>query len=158
MEYEILKSIHIVSATIFFGTGIGSAFFMFMVNRNLKQTRDLQSAYFVTKNVVIADWIFTTPAVIVQLFSGLRLANIQGYELTDFWIFSSLLLYFFAVLCWLPVVLMQIKMRNILKEVMDKKSELPNSYSKMYLYWIILGSLAFPAIIIIFYLMVAKSV
>jgi uncharacterized membrane protein len=154
MTYLILKWIHIVSSTILFGTGIGSAFYMFMANRR----KDVASIYFATRHVVIADWAFTTPAVIVQLLTGIGLVHILGYEFTDTWIFWGLALYAFAGACWLPVVWMQIKMRDMSKHALETGTELPARYWQMDRWWIILGSLAFPAIVVVFWLMVAKPV
>ncbi len=152
MEYVIIKWIHVLSSTILFGTGIGSAFFMFMANRR----NEIAGIYFATRHVVIADWLFTTPAVIVQLFSGLRLLHLTGYSSTDGWVAWGLILYFFAGACWVPVVWMQIQMRDMAKDSLQTGEALPERYWKMDRWWIILGSLAFPAIVVVFYLMVAK--
>jgi len=92
MEYLFLKWLHIISATILFGTGIGSAFYMFMANRS----RDIASIYFATRHVVIADWLFTTPAVIVQLITGLWLVHVGDYEYTTAWVLRGLILFFFC--------------------------------------------------------------
>lgn len=100
MDYLLVKLIHIISATILFGTGIGSAFYMFMANRK----KDIKAMAFVVKTVVIADWIFTTPAVIIQLISGLYMVHLAGYDLSWTWLKWGLILYFFAGFCWLPVV------------------------------------------------------
>ncbi len=152
MDYLLLKWIHILSSTILFGTGIGSAFFMFSANRST----DPASIYFAVRHVVIADWFFTTPAIIIQLLTGIALVYAGGYEFSDFWIIWALLLYFFAGVCWLPVVWMQIKMRDMAKIALETGEPLPERYHKMENIWIILGSLAFPTVIIIFYLMVFK--
>lgn len=152
MEYVIVKWIHILSSTILFGTGIGSAFYMFMANRR----KEIAGIYFATRHVVIADWLFTTPAVIIQLASGLWLLHLTGYSLSDSWVVWGLALYFFAGACWLPVVWMQIKMRDMAKDALQSGKDLPERYWKMDRWWIILGSLAFPAIVLVFYLMVAK--
>lgn len=152
MDYLLLKWIHILSSTILFGTGIGSAFYMFMANRR----KDIAGIYFATRHVVIADWLFTTPAIVIQLATGLWLVHIQGYALTDNWIMLALALYFFAGACWVPVVAMQIKMRDMAKIALETGTPLPGQYWRMDRWWVILGSLAFPAIVIIFYLMVIK--
>jgi uncharacterized membrane protein len=123
-----------------------------MANRR----KDIASIYFTVQHVVIADWLFTTPAAIIQLITGLWLLYVTGYSLSDSWVMWGLVLYFFAGVCWLPVVWMQIKMRNMTKLALETDSVLPELYWKMDKYWIILGSLAFPAIIVVFYLMVAK--
>lgn len=154
MTYLLLKWIHIISSTILFGTGIGSAFYMFMANRR----RDVASIYFATRHVVIADWVFTTPAIIIQILTGIGLVHLVGYSLADKWIIWGVVLYLFAGVCWLPVVWMQIKMRDMAKESLESGRPLPEHYWKMDRWWIILGSLAFPAIVVVFWLMVAKPV
>ncbi len=154
MDYLILKYIHIISSTILFGTGIGSAFYMFVANRSKK----IENIYFAVKYVVIADWLFTTPAVIIQLISGTVLVKIAGHEFTDLWIMWAYSLYFFVLICWLPVVWMQIKMRDMAQHALKTKTKLPNKYWQIDKWWIILGSLAFPAVILIFYFMVFKPV
>jgi len=92
MEFLILKWVHILSATVLFGTGIGSAFFVFRANR----LKDINAIAFALRQVVIADWIFTTPAGIVQLASGIWLVIIGGYRFSDLWITGALALFAFA--------------------------------------------------------------
>lgn len=152
MDYYVLKWAHILSSTILFGTGIGSAFYMFIANRR----KDIVGIYFATRHVVLADWLFTTPAVIVQFLTGYALVRIMGYEWTDLWIMWALFLYFFAGACWLPVVWIQIKMRNLAKISYETGLPLPEQYWLMDRWWIVLGTLAFPAVMIIFWLMVSK--
>jgi len=154
MDYLTIKYIHILSSTILFGTGIGSAFYMFMANR----TKNVANIYFATRFVVIADWVFTTPSIIIQLVTGFLLAHIGGYELTSSWIIAALILYILAGLCWLPVVYMQIKMRDMAKFALDNNLSLPELYWRMDRLWIALGSLAFPFVMIVFYLMVFKPI
>jgi|SRR6267154_1707754 len=86
MDYLLLKWIHIISATILFGTGVGSAFFMFMANRR----KDISAIYFVVRHVVIADWVFTTPAIILQLLTGMALMHLGGFGWDTFWIKGTL--------------------------------------------------------------------
>lgn len=152
MEYLIVKWIHILSATVLLGTGLGSAFYLFMANRE----RNVANIYFAASNVVIVDFLFITPAVILQLASGLLLLSLTGYSLSDRWVAWGLALYSFAGICWLPVVWMQIKMRDLAKAALKAGAPLPDAYWRMDRWWIILGSLAFPAVIIVFYLMVIK--
>ncbi len=154
MEYLLVKWVHIISSTILFGTGLGSAFFMFMANRR----KDLAGMYFAARHVVIADWLFTTPSVIVQLATGLYLMHLGGYSFADGWIKWGLALYFFAGACWLPVVWMQIRMRDMVKNALQTEATLDARYWVFDRWWIILGSLAFPAIVLVFWLMVSKPV
>ena len=150
--YLIIKWVHVVSSTILFGTGLGSAFYMFMANRR----KDIAAIYFAVRHVVIADWLFTTPAIIVQLVTGLFMAHIGGIDLTARWVKWALGLYFFAGACWLPVLWMQLKMREMARVALETKGELPALYWKMDRLWTTLGVFAFSAVFVIFYLMVVK--
>lgn len=152
MDYILLKWIHVLSATVLFGTGIGSAFYMFMANRR----KDVAGISFAVRHVVIADWLFTAPAAIVQLLTGIGLVHIAGYDYTEFWILWGLILYAFAGACWLPVVWLQIEMRDMARRAVETGDPLPRRYWTMDRWWIILGSLAFPAFVVIFFLMVSK--
>ena len=91
MEYLLVKWVHIISSTILFGTGIGSAFYMFMANRH----GQVSDVYFAPRHVVFADWVFTSPAVVIQLVTGLWLVELAGYEYSDSWVVWALILYFF---------------------------------------------------------------
>ncbi len=152
MEFLLVKWIHILSSTILFGTGLGSAFYMFMANRR----GEIHGMFFATRQVVIADWIFTTPSGIIQLVSGIWLAHLAGYSMSEGWIQWALLLYCFAGACWVPVVWIQIKMRDMVKVSVETGDELDQKYWKLDRLWIGLGTAAFPAVVVIFYLMVFK--
>ncbi|MBN8530304.1 MAG: DUF2269 domain-containing protein [Alphaproteobacteria bacterium] len=152
MDYLILEWVHIVSSTILFGTGIGTAFFMFMANRR----GEIAGIAFATRHAVIADWVFTTPAVIIQPVTGLWMLFIAQYSFSEPWIAGALALYVFAGACWLPVVWMQIKMRDMAQEALATGQPLPPIYWNMERWWTGLGCAAFSAIIVIFYLMIAK--
>lgn len=155
MTYLFLKLIHIVSSTILFGTGLGSAFYFWRSH----QQSDLQARYFAVRNVVIADWAFTTPAVIIQPLTGFALMHILSLNFSTYWIALTLLLYVLTGLCWIPVVWLQIQMKNILEETLTKSNpSLPLNYYRYYHYWFYLGWPAFTAVIIIFYLMVFKPI
>lgn len=150
-EYLLLKTVHILSSTLLFGTGLGTAFHGFMANRS----GDLAARRIVNRNVVIADWLFTTPAVIVQPVTGVWLARIAGYPLTTGWLAAAIMLYVFVGACWLPVVGIQIEMRRIVDRIADGEA-LPARYFNLSRTWFVLGWPAFAGVLIIFWLMVAK--
>ena len=135
MEYFLVKWVHIVSSTILFGTGIGSAFYLFMANRS----KEVPSIYFATRTVVAADFLFTAPAAVVQLLTGLWLLRLTGYALSDSWVKWGLALYFFAGACWLPVVRMQIEMRDMARVAFETNTLLPARYWKRDRWWTVLG-------------------
>jgi uncharacterized membrane protein len=152
MEYLIVKWIHIVSSTMLFGTGLGSAFYMFFTSR----TRDPRVVAIVVKYVVIADWLFTTPTVIIQPLSGFYLVHLAGFPLTSTWILWSLILFVIAGAAWLPVVWMQIQMRRMAEDAVHAGTALPERYWSYMRGWVALGVVAFVSLIVVFYLMVAK--
>lgn len=152
MEYLVVKWLHILSSTLLFGTGLGSAFYMFVVSL----TRDTRVIATVVRYVVIADYAFTTPTVILQPLTGLYLIHLAGFPLQTTWIAVSIALYFLAGVCWLPVVWMQIKMRDMAVAAAKDGTELPQRYWTFLKWWVALGIVAFAALVVVFYLMVAK--
>ena len=154
MDYLLLKWIHILSSTILFGTGLGSAFYMFMANRR----KEIVGMYFAVRHVVIADWLFTTPAIVIQFITGIGLAHVRGYALSHGWVLLAIILYFFVGACWVPVVIMQIKMRNMAKRALKEGGDLPACYWHMDKWWIALGAGAFSIVLVIFYLMIFRPV
>ncbi len=152
MNYHSLVLIHIVSSTLLFGTGLGTAFFKYMNDRS----GDIHAMAVTAKNVVLADWIFTSTSVIVQPLTGYLLANAMGIQLTNGWLFLALILYVVVGLCWLPVVNLQIKMRDLLLRAIEQNSGIPAQYYTLSKTWFWLGVPAFIGVIAIFYLMVFK--
>jgi uncharacterized membrane protein len=152
MEYLVVKWIHILSSTLLFGTGLGSAFYMFFASR----TRDPRVIATVVRYVVIADWIFTTPTIVLQPLSGFYLMHLAGFPITSPWIFWSIVLYLVAGAAWLPVVWMQIQMRSMAQVAAAGGSLIPERYWTLLRAWVALGVVAFMALVVVFYLMVAK--
>ena len=150
--YFSLKLIHILSSTLLFGTGLGSAFYFWRAH----QSTDLKIRYFAARNVVIADWLFTTPAVIIQPVTGFLLLYFLHMPLNTTWVVISLVLYVFVGCCWLPVVWLQIKMRDQLAEALRAQTQLSKKYMTYYKTWLLLGWPAFISVIAIFYLMIFK--
>jgi len=152
MEYVIVKWLHILSSTFLFGTGLGSAFYMFFASL----TRDARVVATVVRYVVIADWAFTTPTIILQPLTGFYLLHIAGFPLTSKWIVASIVLYLLAGACWLPVVWMQMRMRDMARQAASSGAELSPRYWRFLRWWVALGIVAFLALVAVFYLMVAK--
>lgn len=150
-DYVLLKTVHIVSSTLLFGTGLGTAFHGWMANRS----GELAARRVVNRNVVLGDWLFTTPAVVVQPVTGVWLAQIAGFPLTTSWLATSIALYVLVGACWLPVVWIQVQMRRISDAAPDGVP-LPARYHRLSHWWFALGWPAFLGVIAIFYLMVGK--
>ena len=152
MEYVIVKWLHILSSTLLFGTGLGSAFYMFFASR----TRDPRVIATVVRYVVIADWLFTTPTILIQPLTGFYLLRLLGMPLTSKWVLGSVVLYIVAGAAWLPVVWMQIRMRDMAQAACASNAPLAERYWQYLRCWVALGVVAFVALVVVFYLMVAK--
>jgi uncharacterized membrane protein len=154
MTYILLKTLHILSMVLLFGTGLGSAFYKWMADRS----GNVAHIAATNRHVVLADWIFTTPTVIFQPISGLWMVYLLGIPLTAPWIASTLFLYVLAAICWLPVVWLQIRMQKIAAEAVDRGAPLPALYWRLARRWFWLGVPAFISMVLIVALMVFKHV
>ena len=152
MTYLVVKWLHILSSTVLFGTGLGSAYYMFFASR----TRDARTIAHVVRYVVVADWLFTTTTIIAQPLTGLALAHLAGFPLSSAWIVWSFVLYLVAGACWIPVVVIQIRMRRLAEAAAASGGPLPPAYNACLRLWTALGIPAFVALVIVFWLMVAK--
>lgn len=154
MTYITLKTLHILSMVLLFGTGLGSAFYKWMADRS----GNVAHIAITNRHVVLADWLFTTPTVIFQPISGLWMASLTGWSLTTPWIAISLGLYFLAGACWLPVVWLQIRMRRVAADAVTRNAPLPDSYWRMARQWFWLGVPAFISMVLVVALMVFKHI
>lgn len=150
--YLILKTLHILSSVVLVGVGFGSAFYLFCANRS----KSVEAQAVVARFVVLADWIFTTPAVIVQPASGIALMYMAGWSFTTPWLAWSLVLYLVAGACWLPVVWLQIRMRRMADLALTQGSALPAQYWIYARWWEGLGYPAFICMVGVYFLMVNK--
>lgn len=152
MTYELLRFAHVIGATVLLGTGAGIAFFMVMSNRS----NDPKLIAHVAGIVVIADTIFTATAALLQPISGYLLARQVGWPILEGWVAWSLGLYVFVGAFWLPVVWMQIRMRDLAIAARDGGTALPPAYHRLYRWWFAFGFPAFAAVLAIIWLMLTK--
>jgi uncharacterized membrane protein len=150
--YLVLKWIHVLSSVLLVGTGFGSAYFMFFANRS----QSVEARALVARLVVRADTWFTTPAAIVQPATGLLLAYMVGWPLSTPWLAASLVLFVLAGACWLPVLWLQLRMAAMAEAAARSGAALPARYAQYARWWERLGYPAFGAMLVVFYLMVAK--
>jgi uncharacterized membrane protein len=152
--YLTLKYLHVIGATVLLGTGAGIAFFMLMAHLGGEPA----VVAGVTRIVVVADFVFTAAAVIAQPVTGVLLTWNVGYSLWQGWIFWSIVLYVLIGAFWLPVVWMQIRMRNLAQAAVLGSLPLPDPYYRIFRLWFAFGFPAFGALLLIFWLMIAKPV
>lgn len=154
MTYTALKTLHILSMVLLFGTGLGSAFYKWMADRS----GNIAHIAVTNRHVVLADWIFTTPTVIFQPISGLWMVYLLDLPLSTPWIAASLFLFGLAGVCWLPVVWLQIRMHKIAADAVARGSHLPEIYWRMARWWFWLGVPAFTSMVLVVALMVFKYI
>ncbi len=145
----LLKLAHVLGAAVLFGTGVGIAFFMLMAHR----TRDPATIARACEIVVIADTIFTGSAVMLQPVTGFFLAQRIGYSIFESWILVALGLYVLVGLCWLPVVWIQVELRDLAGAAARAGQALPKRYDRLFQVWFALGWPAFTGVIAIYALM-----
>lgn len=148
----ILKTAHVLGAAVLIGTGAGIAFFMLMAHL----TGDARTVAAVARIVVIADYVFTASAAVVQPITGVLLARRAGLSVIDGWVGWSVVLYLLIGALWIPVVGMQTRMRDIAAAAALGNTPLPPSYHRLFRRWFWFGVPAFAAILVLLWLMVAK--
>jgi len=151
-HYLALKWLHIVSATVLFGTGLGTAFHFWFTCRS----GDARAIAASARATVAADFLFTLPAAIVQPATGFALASTAGYPLASPWIVAASVLYVVAGACWIPVVFIQIRLRDLAARDASKGAATGAEFRALYRRWFLLGWPAFIAMAAILWLMVAR--
>ncbi|WP_213735915.1 DUF2269 domain-containing protein [Bradyrhizobium sp. dw_411] len=150
--YFIVKYLHVVGAIVILGTGTGIAFFMMMAHRSGDPAFIARTA----TTVVIADMLFTLTAVVLQPVSGGLLMLLSATTLAEHWLVTSLGLYAVAGLFWVPVIFMQIEMRNLAQVAALRNQPLPRRYFSLFRRWFLFGIPGFGSVMIILWLMIAR--
>jgi uncharacterized membrane protein len=149
--YLALKTLHILSSTLIFGTGLGSVYYLWGAHR----ARDIDALRLTTRLVVLADWLFTTPAIVIQPLTGAWLMLILGYRFDSVWFGWVAALYVVAGACWIPVVVIQYRLRAHAAAA-SKWDALSAEYFRLMRWWVALGVAAFAAVLSLFALMVFR--
>jgi uncharacterized membrane protein len=152
MLYFFLKYLHMVGAAVLLGTGAGIAFFMLRAHL----TGETAIIAAVARIVVLADFLFTATAVVAQPLTGIALVHEAGYAFSESWVVLSIILYFVTGAFWLPVVWIQIQMRNLAAGSASQRTPLPGRYYTLFRIWFGLGFPAFGAVLSIFWLMISR--
>ena len=150
--YFLVKFLHVLGAIVILGTGIGIAFFMLMAHRSGEAAFIARTA----ATVVVADMLFTATAVILQPVTGYMLMTLSSTNFAERWLATSLMLYVVAGLFWVPVILMQIEMRDLARLAIAQQQQLPPRYFALFRRWFCFGIPGFGSVMIILWLMIAK--
>lgn len=152
MTFLLLKMIHILSGAVLFGTGAGIAFFMLRAHR----TNDPTTVAAVGRIVVLADFVFTATAVVVQPLTGIAMVLMQGWPPFAPWLVVAYGLYLLIGVCWLPVVWLQLRMTRLAEAAVAENTPLPDAYHRLFRLWFALGWPAFAGVLGVYWLMIAK--
>jgi uncharacterized membrane protein len=153
--YALLKTAHVLSAAILFGAGLGTAFFCWFGSRAALRSGDLGALRQVLRFTVIADYCLTAPAVVFQVASGAVLMRHLGWAWVSEWSIAVYSLFVLTGACWVPVIELQ---QRLSREAARAPSieALPARFHRWFQWWLVLGVPAFTAVVVLFYLMVAK--
>lgn len=154
VSYLDIKAVHIIGMVLLFGTGLGSAFYKWMADRS----ECVEHIAMTNRHVVIADWLFTTPAIVLQPITGLWMVSLLKLPLQSTWIIASIVFYALAGACWIPVVYLQIRMKKTSQIAMRNGMALPECYWRDARRWVWLGVPAFVSMLVIVMLMVFKYI
>jgi uncharacterized membrane protein len=150
--FFVVKYLHVVGAVVILGTGTGIAFFMLMAHRSGDSAYIARTA----ATVVVADMLFTATAVILQPITGAWLMWLSSITRVETWLAASLGLYVVAGLFWIPVVFMQVEMRDLARAADAQHRPLPLRYFVLFRRWFIFGIPGFGSVMAILWLMIAK--
>ena len=150
--YFLLKYLHVLGAIVILGTGAGIAFFMLMAHRS----RDVAFIARTAATVVVADMLFTLTAVLLQPVTGGVLMMLSSTAVSERWLMASLGLYAVAGLFWVPVIFMQVEMRDLARKAAAHNQKLPPRYFTLFHRWFLFGIPGFGSVMAILWLMIAK--
>ena len=154
MDYLFLKWLHVLSSTVLFGTGIGSAFYLLVATLG----RDTRTVAAISGYVVTADWLFTATTAVIQPLTGWWMVRMTGMPWSQPWLAHSVAAYVLAIGCWLPVVWIQMRLRDESRANAAAGTPLSPRYWRFFTAWVVLGCIAFALFLAIFWMMVAKRV
>ncbi len=156
MTYLLVKWLHIIGSTLLFGTGLGIAFFAWFGYRKGMELGDIGLIRGVLRLTVLADAVFTATAAAVQPVTGYALWRMTGGHWPDRWLAWVLALYVFVGACWLPVVWLQIQLRNAAAQAATV-GQLDARFHRRFLLWFGLGWPAFLGVMGLFALMLTRG-
>jgi uncharacterized membrane protein len=156
VSYLALKGLHLLGAAVLFGTGLGIAFFAWFGYRQAMRTDNLGLLQGVLRLTVVADTVFTATAAVLQPVTGLALWHLAGGSWHSPWLLWVAGTYAFVGLCWLPVVVLQIRLRDAALAA-TQVGALDARFHARFRLWFILGWPAFAGMLVLFALMVGRA-
>ena len=152
MLYLIVKTAHILSALLFLGAGLMTAWYKVRADRS----RDPTVIAWYAREIVLADWIFTVPSGVSLPATGLWLASLLGQPLTQGGVALGLACYAVAGALWVPAAWLQLRMRRMAETASRDGTPLPEGFHRAKRAWLALGVPAFAVSMLALWIMVAK--
>jgi len=152
MLYLCLKYLHIIAAIFLFGFGMGSYLYLIAASR----TANPQVIAQVARMVVRFDTWITTPAGVIQIITGLLLIQLAGLPVTTEWVLTALIIFLGVGSLWLPVLVLQKRMRQMASRAVETDTVLDDGYRGVYRQWFWLGVFGFLGMFVIVMIMVTK--
>ena len=156
MTSLVLLWLHLVGAALLFGTGLGIAFFAWSGYRRGMEEGDIGLIRGVLRLTVVADTVFTATAAVIQPVTGYFLWRLTGGQWPDPWLLWVLALYAFVGACWLPVVWLQVQLRNAALQARTV-GQLDARFHRRFSTWFALGWPAFLGVMGLFVLMITRG-
>ncbi len=150
---KLLLVLHVMGGIFFLGNIITAAFWKLRADAG----GDLHQIWRTATNVLIADYVFTLPGIVLLLTTGHMMVANSGYELFSLsWLGISYFLFCLSGLIWLLILLpTQNQMIKHAKNSLDQ-GKLTNEYKKSSKIWNVFGSLSTILPIIVIVLMLVK--
>lgn len=150
----VVKLLHVLSATFFFGGGLLIAWHKLRADR----TGDPKIVAWAQKEIVRADAVFSIPSGIILPITGAWLVAEYHLPWRTGWVPWGIGAYAATGLLWLPAAFLQVKMRKMAEEAVAEGTPLPPAFQRANRIWFALGVPAFALTIFIVWIMVSKSV
>lgn len=152
--YQTLVYAHILGVILLAGNITITAFWKVLAD----MSKEVTLIAFANRAVIIADWIFTLPGIVLTLAGGIGISVMGGWPLLEVsWLSWSVFWFVVAGILWM-VFLVPLQIRqNRAAKLFVETGVIPDSYWRDARLWITIGLIATVPLLIILYLMVVKS-
>lgn len=153
MAYDIAKFLHITGIVMLMGNITATAFWKVFADR----TGDARIIGFAQRLVTITDWSLTFWGIILTIGGGYGAAWIAGINpFGSAWLVWSQVMFVIAGMIWLVILVpIQVRQARVAKGFANG-GEIPDSYRRDSLNWIIWGLIGTVPLVAAVWLMVAK--
>ena len=150
---QILLAIHILSAVVFAGNIITSAFWKVRADRS-GSTEAMANA---SRSLLLADMVFTGPGLVGLLVTGIWMVQLTGWErFQEPWLSISLVLLVVTAIIWAGGLLpLEFRMVRLARLQSNNITSDP-AYRRSSKIWSMMGGVATLIPLIILFLMVLK--